>query len=121
MNWKITRPNHRIRFEKGEPYCFLFPIRRGTPEAMEPVMKDLDDEPEIKKQVDYANRMRAFRSQAKTMMRREGKSGELDNEKMLKFQKWYMQGRMPDGSAVFEAHQRSIELRTFDDRRSSEP
>jgi hypothetical protein len=117
MNWKITRPKHRIRFEKGEPYCFLFPIKRGTVEAMDPVMKDLEDEPEIKKQVDYANRMRSFRSQVKTLLKREGSSAALANEKMLKFQKWYMQGRMPDGSSVFEAHQKSIEPKTFEDRR----
>jgi hypothetical protein len=40
MNWKFTRPEHRVRFEKGEPYCFLFPVERGLLESMEPQLKD---------------------------------------------------------------------------------
>ena len=29
MNWKFTRPNLKVRFEKGEPFCFFFPIEHG--------------------------------------------------------------------------------------------
>lgn len=119
MNWKVTRPNHRIRFVKGEPYCFLFPVRRGVPEAIEPVLKDLSDDPEVSHQVDYADSMRVFRTQVKQMMEREGKSVRIDNENELKFQKWYMKGQMPDGSAVFEAHQKSLQLRPFQDTRKA--
>ena len=25
MNWKLTRPNHPVRFDEGEPICFIFP------------------------------------------------------------------------------------------------
>ena len=108
MNWKVTRPGHRIRFEKGEPYCFLFPIRRGVPEAMEPVLKNLSDAPDS---------LRGFRTQVKSLRERQGKSIEIDNEKQLVFQKWYMQGQMPDGSDSFEAHQKSILLKPFQDTR----
>lgn len=119
MNWKITRAQHRIRFDKGEPYCFLFPIRRGVPEAMEPVLKDLSDDPEFNHQVDYADSMRGFRTQVKLLREKQGKNIEINNEKELKFQRWYMQGEMPDGSAAFEAHQKSIELRPFQDTRKT--
>ena len=41
MNWKFTRPNVTIRFEKDEPYCFFFPIRRDLVESCDPIYKRL--------------------------------------------------------------------------------
>lgn len=117
MNWKITRPGHRIRFQKGEPYCFLFPVKRGVPEAMEPVLKELSGEPELSAQVDYADNLRAFRTSVKWIADREGKSVQIDNEKQLTFQKWYMKGEMPDGSSIFEEHQKSLQIKPFRDIR----
>ena len=32
MNWKLTRPHHRVRFERGEPICMLVPVPRGLSE-----------------------------------------------------------------------------------------
>ncbi len=32
MNWRFTRANHPVHFQKDEPICFLFPIQRGTVE-----------------------------------------------------------------------------------------
>lgn len=117
MNWKITRPHHRIRFEKGEPYCFLFPIKRGLPEAMEPAIRDLGDEPGDKSQLEFAGRMRAFLKNVKSLKKQEGEKAQVRNEKALHFQMWYMKGQMPDGSGVFEAHQKSLQLRPFQDKR----
>ena len=118
MNWKITRPHHRIRFEKGEPYCFLFPVQRGMAESVTPALRDLEDEPEGKHQLDYAGRMRDFVGNVRTLKEQEGASGYIRNEKAITFQMWYMKGRLPDGSGVFEGHQKSILLRPFEDRRS---
>ncbi len=47
MNWKITRPNHRIRFEAGEPVAMLVPERRHALEKLEPSLQDLDDDPDL--------------------------------------------------------------------------
>jgi hypothetical protein len=47
MNWKITRPHHRIRFEAGEPVCMLVPARRGDLERFEPAILDLDANAEL--------------------------------------------------------------------------
>lgn len=120
MNWKFTRPNHRIRFEKGEPYCFLFPIRRGYPEAIQPRLRNLSGDLEIEHQVENANNMRFFLNRVKALREEQGKDIAVDNEKELKFQKWYMQGHMPDGTGVFEAHQKSLNLQPFEDMRKSE-
>lgn len=117
MNWKLTRPDFRIRFAKGEPYCFLFPVRRGTPEAASPTLRHLRDEPEIARQVEVADAMRGFKSGVKQILERSGRQTEIRNEKQLTFQKWYMQGNLPDGSGAFEPHQKSLDLRPFEDLR----
>lgn len=65
MNWKITRPNHPIGFEKGEPFCFLFPVKRGLVEQVEPALRDLDEDAESKRQFKYAGRLRKFLSDVK--------------------------------------------------------
>jgi hypothetical protein len=103
MNWKITRPNHRIRFEKGEPYCFVFPIKRGLAEATQPTLKHLGENPELKHDYNYARNMCNFVDQVKSLRQKEGKSDEIEKEKVLRFQKWYMSGEMPDGARTFDA------------------
>lgn len=120
MNWKFTRPGVRIRFVKGEPFCFLFPVKRGVPEAMDPVLLDLSDDPELFRHVDYADKMRGFKSQVKQLLQRTGKQAAIENERELTFQKWYMKGQLPDGSATFAAHQKTIQLNEFRDARVNE-
>ena len=39
MNWKFTRPNLKVRFEKGEPICFFFPIEHGLLERFNPSLQ----------------------------------------------------------------------------------
>jgi hypothetical protein len=113
MNWKIIRPNHRISWTKGEPYCFLFPTPRGLVEEVEPVLKQIGDDPALERQRGYALNMRALIGNAKALRQKLGESEELENERLLRFQKWYMAGRMPDDSSGFEAHQKSIRPRPF--------
>jgi hypothetical protein len=86
---------------------------------MEPVLKNLSDDPALDSQVDYADGLRGFRGKVRSLRQRQGKSTDIGNEKELVFQKWYMQGRMPDGSATFEEHQKSLNLRSFEDQRGN--
>lgn len=118
MNWKITRPNHSIRFEKGEPYCFLFPVKRGVAEQVDPVLRDLREDPESKRQFEYAGNMRNFLADVKQMKRNPTLDRKV--ERALRFQRWYMQGTMPDGTRPFEAHQKSLEIKPFVDLRNRE-
>ena len=117
MNWRFTRPNQRVRFEKGEPYCFLFPVARGSVEDVSPRIRSLGDDSEIEHQVEYANRMRFFLRRVK---RFKGSDVDISNEKKLKFQRWYMQGHLPDGSSDFEPHQKSLHVQPFEDLRPTE-
>ena len=34
MNWMFTRANTRIRFERDEPFCHVFPIGRSSIESV---------------------------------------------------------------------------------------
>jgi Family of unknown function (DUF6065) len=39
MNWIITRPDTPVRFEKGEPYCHIFPVSCGALRGSSPNLK----------------------------------------------------------------------------------
>jgi len=47
MNWRFTRPT-TVRFEKGEAFCFLVMTPHALIDAIEPIVADLDDAPELK-------------------------------------------------------------------------
>lgn len=47
MNWKFTRRQIPIAFERDEPFCMIYPIPRGMLESAEPEFRVLDKEPEI--------------------------------------------------------------------------
>ena len=47
MNWKITRPGHKVRFERGEPFCFFFPVVRGLVDGIDPVITPLQSDVEL--------------------------------------------------------------------------
>jgi hypothetical protein len=52
MNWMFTRPGTSVRFEKDEPYCHIFPVRRAELEAFAPQIVPLADNPELKRDHD---------------------------------------------------------------------
>jgi hypothetical protein len=49
MNWLFTRPKAEIRFEKGEPFCHVFPIRRGELEQVEPELCLLSENEQLQR------------------------------------------------------------------------
>lgn len=104
MNWKITRPKHRIRFEEGEPVCMLVPERRGQLEKFEPVIRALDEDPEL------AAEYRAWH-QSRGKFINDLNAFE-DDAVRAGWQRDYFQGRTPDGAKVPQ-HQTKLELRAF--------
>jgi Family of unknown function (DUF6065) len=52
MNWMFTRPGAAVRFEKDEPYCHVFPLRRGQLAQFEPELRPLADNPALKREHD---------------------------------------------------------------------
>ena len=47
MNWKMTRPNHRVVFEAGEPVAMISPVRRGELERFSAETRMLSQDPEL--------------------------------------------------------------------------
>jgi hypothetical protein len=91
INWRFTRKKQWIRFQKGEPFAFFFPVQRGLVEKLEPKLLPLSADPQV--QQHYV---------AARMQRNLGKmiaqsSGEL-------FQGWYAKGENPDGTKGAEDH-----------------
>lgn len=47
MNWHFTGPGI-VRFEKGEPFCFITPVPHARLDAIEPIVRPLDADPVLR-------------------------------------------------------------------------
>lgn len=105
MNWKLTRPNHPVRFEENEPIAYFFPVERGIVERIEPAFVPIDKDPELKAMFERWSRSRdAFHQQ----MREYPPERPAD-----KWQKLYYRGLTPDGNCPLADHQSKLQLREF--------
>lgn len=104
MNWRFTRPNHRVRFEKDEPLCTIFPIPRGYVESCEPEFRSLDQDPALR---DAYSRWSAERDNLNSQIDKN-----LAAAREQGWQKNYFQGRWPDGER-FPHHQTKLHLKPF--------
>jgi hypothetical protein len=50
MHWKLTRVGHPVTFEAGEPFCMIVPQGRGELETLRPVIRPIEDDPELLRQ-----------------------------------------------------------------------
>src|SRR5690606_18060116 len=46
MNWQLTRPG-KVRFEKGEPFCFFTLVQDTKLEEVQPTLRLLADNPKL--------------------------------------------------------------------------
>lgn len=61
MNWKFTRKLTPIAFESAEPFCMIFPIRRGLIEQVEPEIRPIHTAVEVQEAyATWAESRRAF-------------------------------------------------------------
>ncbi len=96
MNWIFTRPG-RVKFERGEPFCFITPIEHRKAEAFEPVIRSLDSNPVMKGQFEAWNRER-------TDFNRRLAAGDPETAKEA-WQRFYFKGEIPDDlGAAPETH-----------------
>src|SRR5262245_13311455 len=111
MNWKFTRPNLKVRFEKGEPFCFFFPVEHGLVERFDPRFKHVSANPALERQYKYACGKRGFLPVLKIL---KGKELEIEEnkERSSRFQGWYMRGEMPDGTATV-GHKKRVQPKPF--------
>lgn len=105
MNWKVTRPNVWIPFNKGDVFCSVFPVQRGFLESIEPEFLSIDTEPELKKEHEEWGRSRSKFNQD---LRDPGSDAQ-----QTKWQKAYYRGKRWDGSQGTDDHVIKMRLKEF--------
>lgn len=101
MNWQMTRPG-RVRFQKGEPICLVYPIASGAAADSEVVIRDLAEDPDLMEQA------LAWKNRRDEFMKRFN-AGDRDARKDG-WQRDYFLGRRPDGSAPDAQHVNKLRL-----------
>lgn len=103
MNWQVTRPNHWIRFDEGEPVCFFFPVRRGLLDTVEPRLVALEKNQDLLRQF---NDWRESRDRFYKNLPVGGSAGDT-------WQKLYYQGVDMHGRCPVSDHETKLRLKPF--------
>jgi Family of unknown function (DUF6065) len=106
MNWLFTRPNTAVRFEKGEPFCHVFPVQRAQLENIEPRMLPLAADTMLEQQYKtWSADRQAFNAELAVT----GSEAQAQ-----RWQKSYFRGLGPTGEpAQVKDHQCRIRLSEF--------
>jgi hypothetical protein len=105
MNWKFTRSGHSVCFAQGEPFCHIFPQRRGELEMLRPEIKSIDEDPELKEQYEA---WKLSRAEFNRQLRIPESSARSE-----RWQKNYHQGRNVAGKFIATKHRTRVVLRKF--------
>src|SRR5580698_5614565 len=101
MNWRFTRPGI-IRFEAGEPFCFVTLAPHALLDATQPKMAKLEDDPALKA---------AYDAWSASRLDYNKRLGELDPDAVAqKWQRTYVQGRggVEDGVPTYHLAKRRL-------------
>jgi Family of unknown function (DUF6065) len=103
MNWLFTRAHQQVRFEVDEPFCHLFPIRRGELESVSPELRKLSEDPELE------------REHKLWSSSRDNFNADLnkpDSQAVQEeWQKGYFRGKTPSGKPAPEGHASRLRLK----------
>ncbi|MEA2726265.1 MAG: hypothetical protein QOF70_740 [Acetobacteraceae bacterium] len=105
MNWRFLRRNHWVRFEAGEPICFIQPTQRDALERMNPKFVPLNDNPEAARQ--FAEWSRS-RSAFQATVAEKAPAANTDQ-----WQKRYYRGLDMDDKPGVPDHQARLRLKPF--------
>ncbi|WP_408590402.1 DUF6065 family protein [Novosphingobium sp.] len=105
MNWRLTRPHHRVRFEENEPIAHIFPVQRGVLDGVEPAFVPIDDAPELKAAFEQW-------SLARDAFHRDIQAHPPEKP-ADRWQKLYYRGRMPDGTCPVADHVTKLQPHAF--------
>jgi len=83
MNWKMTRPG-RVRFEKGEPFCFITLIEYEKLEQVQPTLRLLESNEALHKEFKVW-------AESRTDFNKRLKNGE-DEALRARWQRHYLRG-----------------------------
>ena len=107
MNWKFTRTNWPVEFEKDEPICMVTPQQRSYLETFDPRIVDVREEPQTAQAYEqWSQSRRTFLKDQKVP----------DSQAVAdKWQKHYFRGVAIDGTTAPD-HQSKLELKEFEDQ-----
>jgi len=104
MNWQVTRPRHKITFERGEPFCRVLPYPRHYLDRFEPHTQSIEADPDVQARFEAWSRSRR---QFNETLQSEG-----DGDGKLGWQKHYHRGRDSHGDQ-FADHQTKVRVKPF--------
>lgn len=104
MNWQFTRRRHKVRFEKDEPVCVVFPYPRHYIGKFEPRLKVINED---RKLYDQYVKWREDRLAFNEELQQEGTEAEKAG-----WQRSYMKGEDQTGQ-VFAGHETKIRVKDF--------
>jgi hypothetical protein len=111
MNWKFTRKYAPISFERGEPFCMIFPVNRGLVEQVEPEIRPIESDPEVQTAyAAWAESRRTFNQELKV----PGSGAQTE-----KWQKDYFRGGVRFGESPAD-HRTKLQLKPFARERGSD-
>jgi hypothetical protein len=110
MNWRLTRRNHLVHFDRGEPMCMIIPVPRGLAESLVPVYLPLDSNKELSHDFDAWDESR--RAHNADLAARRPEAVKRSEAVKRAWQRDYVKGLTPSGVRV-EEHQTKINLREF--------
>jgi len=90
MNWLFTRPG-KVRFEKGEPFCFITLTRDREMAQIQPVIRSLNSNPEMRQQYDTWEK---HRSEFNNRIFRRDPDAVKEA-----WQRYYFKGEFPEDAA----------------------
>jgi hypothetical protein len=105
MNWRFTRQDHWVRFEENEPIAFLFPVQRGAAESFDPVIRRMEDEPEL-----FADYMKWSQSRDSFIHWAKETRPQVRSKQ---WQKLYYRGVDVHGNAGPDDHEAKLRLKPF--------
>ncbi|MBO9708565.1 MAG: hypothetical protein J7521_10155 [Caulobacter sp.] len=105
MNWLFTRPDYRVRFEKDEPFCHIFPVARGALEGIRPLAYSLARRPELEAET------KAW-STGRDNFNADLADPESEASK-ARWQKSYFRGATPSGKPGPDSHRSKLRLNPF--------
>jgi hypothetical protein len=108
MNWKITRPEHAVAFDAGEPFCMLVPQRRGELTRFSPSVLPLEQDRAAYEGHEAWAQGRHELQVKKFLAEHSSDFAEAADE----WQRQYFRGVYPDGERAPE-HQTKLRLREF--------
>lgn len=112
MNWKMTRPDHEVVFDEGEPFCMIVPQRRHELEEFNPTVTPIVEVPEL------ADQWKDFAQRRKLMVGTRiiaSLKGGTEAVERVPYERHYFRGTTPRGEPAPE-HQQKLRLRPFEEQ-----